>query len=82
MGSLSFSIFGGNRVEGSPRLSGRYWYISVFEHNSLDLREAVFPPDEPVRINCICLIGGGQGAGTDGDYRGTGRTQPDRGKKS
>ena len=58
MGAISFQFLGGNRVEGAPKLAGRYWYLSVVGGNHLDLRKAVFPQDQPVRINSISLTGG------------------------
>ena len=55
--ALSFRFFGGDRIEGVLELSERYWYFFLSGHNHLDLRKAVFPQDQPVRINSFCIFG-------------------------
>jgi len=58
MGGLSFGLIGGTRVEGSTKLSGTYWHVSGIGSSRLDLRQAEFPTDQPVRFNILSLLGG------------------------
>ncbi|MFC2059153.1 hypothetical protein ACFLTS_05920 [Chloroflexota bacterium] len=57
MSKLSFRLIGNNSIAGAPKLSGNYWNICVIGNTNLDLRTAIFPQDQPVRIKTICLVG-------------------------
>jgi hypothetical protein len=60
MGGTSFGLIGGTRVEGATKISGTYWHVSVLGSSRLDLRQADFPTDQPVRINILSILGGGR----------------------
>ncbi len=57
MSKISFRLIGNNSIAGAPELSGSYWNICVIGNINLDLRKALFPQDQPVRIKTICLVG-------------------------
>ena len=60
MGGTSFGLIGGTRVEGVTKLSGTYWHVSALGSSRLDLRQADFPTDQPVRVNILSILGGGR----------------------
>ena len=57
MPKMSFRLIGNSTIAGAPELSGSYWNICVIGNINLDLRKALFPQDQPVRIKTICLLG-------------------------
>jgi len=57
MPKVSFRLIGNNRITGASELSGSYWNICIIGNMNLDLRKALFPQDQPVRIKTICLVG-------------------------
>jgi len=58
MGSVSVFLIGGNSFGSVLEASGTYWHISLLGGGKIDLRKAVFPQGEPVRINTITVFGG------------------------
>jgi len=57
MPKMSFRLIGNSTIVAAPELSGSYWNICVIGNINLDLRKALFPQDQPVRIKTICLLG-------------------------